>query len=143
MTSATRSGRPLADVDAQRTWTLAEANAALPEAVQRIEQVAEMRRDLVAIVRDLNLAGESDLGGVPEAKALEARIDDAMTWFAATGIQVKSIAPALLDFPALTADGPTLLCWLEGEDAIAFHHDPLLGFAGREPVDGIRWPGSA
>lgn len=126
-----------------RTWTLEEANAALPEAVKRVEEVAGMRRDLVSLVRDINLGEPSELGGVAEAKALEARIDDAMSWFSLEGIQVKSVAPALLDFPAVTADGRTLLCWLEGEREIGWHHDPLLGFAGREPVDGIQWPEGA
>ncbi len=123
-----------------RTWTLDEANAALPEAAKRLEEVAGMRRDLVTIVAAVNAGEPCELGGVPEAKALEARIDDAMGWFSAEGIQVKGVAPGLLDFPALTADGITLLCWLEGETRIAWHHDPLQGYAGREPIDDVTWP---
>lgn len=123
-----------------RNWTLDEANAVLPEAVKRIDEVADMRRDLVTLVQAINAREESELGGVAEAKALEARIDDSMAWFSVEGIQVKSIAPALLDFPAVTAHGVTLLCWLEGEREIAWHHDAVLGFAGREPVDQIEWP---
>ncbi len=124
----------------QRTWTLEEACSVLPEATKRIDEIAAMRRDMVSLVRDLNADGASPLGGVPEAKALEARLDEALGWFHGQGIQVKGIAPALLDFPARTAQGITLLCWLEGETSIEFHHDPVAGFAGREPVTTIVWP---
>ena len=116
-----------------RTFTPAEANDLLPEARQRLERVVGMTRELHELARAVN-AGESGQGGVPEAKALEARIDEALGWFREEGIQVKGIAPALLDFPA-ELDGETvLLCWREGEDEITTYHPLETGYLGRQPL---------
>ena len=116
-----------------RTFTLTEANDLLPEARERLERVVAMTRELHELARAVN-AGESGQGGVPEAKALEARIDEALGWFRDAGIQVKGIAPALLDFPA-EVDGQTvLLCWREGEDEITTFHPLETGYIGRQPL---------
>lgn len=76
-----------------------------------------------------------------EAKAAEASADEQLGWFHRQGIQVKGIAPALLDFPARAVrDGATvhvLLCWREGEDDIAAFHPPETGYLGREPLDRL------
>ncbi len=52
---------------------------------------------------------------------------------------MKGLEPALVDFPALAADGVVLLCWREGEDRIGWYHDPDAGFAGRRPLEGLEW----
>lgn len=116
-----------------RTFTPAEANTVLPEARERLGRVVDMTRDLHELARAVN-AGDEGRGGVPEAKALEARIDEALGWFREAGIQVKGIAPALLDFPA-EIDGETvLLCWREGEDEITTYHPLETGYIGRRPL---------
>lgn len=116
-----------------RTFTPTEANDLLPEARERLDRVVGMTRQLHELARAMN-AGESGQGGVPEAKALEARIDEELGWFRDEGIQVKGIAPALLDFPA-EIDGETvLLCWREGEDEITTYHPLETGYIGRRPL---------
>lgn len=117
-----------------RIFTLAEANDLLPEARRRLGKVGEMQKDMAILVADLQLMGHSELGGLAEAKAYEARIDHALGWFERQGIRVKSLAPGMLDFPARGANGLTLLCWHDGEESITHQHHPSAGFSGRQPI---------
>ena len=119
------------------TFTFDEASALLPEAQRRIGEVAGLVAELQRLARTLEAGGASGTE-LPDAKALEARIDEALGWFQARSIQVKGVAPALLDFPARGVIGgqevEVLLCWREGEDAIAWYHPPETGYLGREPI---------
>lgn len=118
----------------EQLFTLDQARELLPEARRRIAEIAEMAAELQRHSRELQRPG-----AVAEAKGLEAHIDDRLGWFRERGIQVKGIAPALLDFPAeATVDGETrevLLCWREGEPTITHLHDPDAGYLGRRPMD--------
>ncbi|MDP9022664.1 MAG: DUF2203 domain-containing protein [Actinomycetota bacterium] len=121
----------------ERTFTLEEARTLLPEARARIRTVAALTseaRQLERALRDNRPAA----GGVPELKALDARVHDELSWFAEHGVQVKGIAPALLDFPARAVQGVVLLCWLEGEDDLAWYHPVETGFLGRAPIAELR-----
>ena len=119
------------------TFTFEEASALLPEAQRRIGEVAGLVAELQQLARALE-AGSASGSTLPDAKALEARIDEALAWFQTNGVQVKGVAPALLDFPARAVVGgeevDVLLCWREGEDAIAWYHPPETGYLGREPI---------
>jgi hypothetical protein len=113
------------------------AAALLPEARERIGAVAERSAELQRLALTIRAGGEAE-GDVPRAKALEARLDEDLGWFRDQGIQVKGVAPALLDFPArAVADGQeqvVLLCWREGEDALAWYHPVETGYLGRAPI---------
>lgn len=120
------------------TYTLTQARALLPEARRRVAELA----GTVAQLQRLTQAANADApppGAVPDAKAAEARADEQLAWFRERGVQVKGVAPALLDFPAVaTRDGArveVLLCWLEGEDDLEHFHPLDVGFIGREHVD--------
>jgi hypothetical protein len=119
-----------------RTFTIDEARALLPELRGRAEQVISVRADLVELAGDLARGIPSPLGGRAEAKALEARLDDLLSWFRSRGIEVKGWAPLLLDFPGEIDGEPALLCWLEGDAELAWYHRPDHGFAGRRRLPG-------
>jgi hypothetical protein len=118
-------------------FTYESAAALLPEARTRIGELAEMSARLQRLALAIR-ADDAEEGDVPRAKALEARLDDELGWFSDRGIQVKGVAPALLDFPARAViDGEevvVLLCWREGEDALAWYHPVELGYLGRAPI---------
>ena len=118
-------------------FTYESAAALLPEARERIEAVTERSAELQRLALAIR-TGDDDEGDVPRAKALEARIDEDLGWFRDQGIEVKGVAPALLDFPArAVADGEeqvVLLCWREGEDALAWYHPVETGYLGRAPI---------
>ncbi len=99
-----------------------------------IAELIELRADLAELRADLDEAGASPLGGVPEAKALEARIYAILEGLAAAGAQVKGFAPVLLDFPGERDGRPVLWCWLEGDEDIVWYHRTDCGFPGRRRI---------
>jgi hypothetical protein len=118
----------------ERTFSADEARELIPEVRGRIDAIVAARADLTELVYDLRTGGTSPLGGTPEAKACEARIGEAVGWFATHGIEVKGIAPVLVDFPSFQEGQSVRLCFLEGETELAWYHRTELGFAGRRPL---------
>jgi hypothetical protein len=118
-----------------RTFTLAEARYLMPELLARADELIEVRADLVEVQAALAAGSTSPLGGLPEAKGFQAQLSEIVGWFSATGLEVKGIAPLLLDFPSQLAGETVLLCWLEGERELAWYHPLAYGFAGRRRIE--------
>jgi hypothetical protein len=114
-------------------FTVDEARALIPTLVEHVRGLVGLRADLAEAQAALQ-RGQEPVGGLPEVKALEARLQEAVDWFTEQGIQVKGIAPVIVDFPSLLDGEPVLLCWLEGERSLDWYHPPELGFAGRRPL---------
>ncbi len=129
-----------------RTFTSAEANAALAELRPVVERMVEHRRRLEEAQRQheelvVSITGNggdlrpSDLheaaAALEQAAAVVAecvqRINDA-------GALVKDLDEGLIDFPARRGGEVVLLCWRLGEDEIGFWHGLEEGFAGRKPL---------
>jgi hypothetical protein len=114
-----------------QVYTVEEARAVLASLQPVIAALIETRADtaeLAAAVRD---GAETTLGGLPELKAAQARFDELLSKLAAADLQIKGVAPLLLDFPADLDGVPVLLCWLEGDRDLAWYHRVDLGFPGR------------
>ncbi|MEV7011440.1 DUF2203 domain-containing protein [Streptosporangium sp. NPDC051022] len=118
-----------------KIFTVEEARALLPALLERADEFVSLRGDLAELAQDLREHGRSDRGGLPEAKALEARLDEILGWFETQGIEIKGIAPLLADFPAVLDGVSVRLCWLEGDRELAWYHRSDTGFAGRRPLD--------
>lgn len=123
-----------------RRFSYADAAALLPQVRHVAADIVEVRAELAELSSALNDGEESPLGGVAEAKALEARLHELLSWFAANGIEVKGAAPLIVDFPGSLLGADVLLCWLEGETELAWYHRPELGFLGRRrlPPEAMR-----
>lgn len=119
-----------------RLFSVHEARALLPEVHRRVAALIEARADLTELSFDLHRSGSSSLGGIAEMKALQARLDDMLEWFRGQGIEIKGVAPFLLDFPAELDGVSVRLCWLEGEPALDWYHRSDLGIAGRRQLPG-------
>jgi len=121
-----------------RVFTLDEARALVPEVLSRAAELVAVRADLVDLQTALDHGVPSPLGALPEAKGLEARLSELLSWFPEQGLDVKGVAPLLVDFPARLNGETVLLCWLEGEHELGWYHKPEHGFAGRRviPVPG-------
>ncbi|WP_046469078.1 DUF2203 domain-containing protein [Allosalinactinospora lopnorensis] len=120
-----------------RIFTLAEARALIPEVRERVSELVTLRADFAELAADLDPqrgGGESALGGRAELKAMEARVSELQAWFPEQGIEVKGLAPVLIDFPALLDGISVRLCWLEGEFELAWYHRSDLGFIARRPL---------
>ena len=118
----------------ERTFTLNEAQALLPELQEVASDIVTVRADLMELQTALTQGQPSPLGGRAEVKALEARMSELLSWFPMQGVQIRGWAPLLLDFPSQLDGVDVLLCWLEGDTAIAWYHRPEHGFAGRRPL---------
>ncbi|HEV2993624.1 MAG TPA: DUF2203 domain-containing protein, partial [Acidimicrobiia bacterium] len=115
-----------------RYWTLDEALAALPEVrvlVGRLrELVAAARPDPARAAGNGAPSGNGQGGTAGELRRALATLTD-------QGIVVRDPGRGLIDFPARSPSGRDyLLCWLDGEDTIAWWHWPDAGFAGRTPL---------
>lgn len=113
-------------------FTVAEARAELARLRPVLTEVVSLRADAVELSAALGPGGPpSPLGGLPELKAAQARLDELMTAVQQTGAELKGFAPLLVDFPADFDGVPVLLCWLEGDAELSWYHRVDLGFAGR------------
>ena len=113
-------------------FTPSQARSELTRLRPLLDDIVVVRADLVELAAALATGGEpTALGGLPESKAAEARLNELMTEVQQTGAELKGIAPLLVDFPADFDGVPVLLCWLEGEPELGWYHRLDLGFAGR------------
>ncbi|MEO3870067.1 DUF2203 domain-containing protein [Nonomuraea sp. B12E4] len=117
-----------------RIFTVDEARSLLPGLMEEAREVISARADLAEITADRQIRGISERGGLPELKAHEARIQDILSGWTERGIEVKGIAPVLIDFPAVLDGEDVRLCWIEGEPELGWYHRADLGFAGRRPL---------
>lgn len=125
-------------MDEARSFTLARARELMPEVLRYGNDLVEVRADLVELQAALAKGERTSLGGLPEAKACQARLSELLAWFPAQGLDLKGFAPLLLDFPAELAGEAVLLCWLEGEPELGWYHKLAHGFAGRRRIPAGR-----
>ncbi|MSQ11781.1 MAG: DUF2203 family protein [Dehalococcoidia bacterium] len=127
-------------------FTVDEAHALLPwltEQLARLVPLLEERERLRAEVARAQMRVRTN-GGSPHAgeeaarlKELEAassRADGLLKEVAEKGIVLRDPARGLVDFPSLREGREIHLCWLKGEECIAFWHEVDAGFAGRQPL---------
>jgi hypothetical protein len=129
-----------------RTFTPAEANAALDEIRPIAERMVAHRRALLeAQIKQAQLvtriAGnggdftpEEVRGAAEEVKREVDGIAECIRRINELGVEVKDLDEGLLDFPARRRDEDVLLCWKVGEPEVAFWHGLEEGFAGRKPL---------
>jgi hypothetical protein len=117
----------------ERSWTVQEANAALPWVSEVVARAQELWDDYRAHAsRRTKLVRQNGHGLVP---ADPAPIRSCVDELAAKGIVLRDIERGLIDFPARAPSGRWYwLCWLAGEDAVEWWHWPDDGFAGRTPL---------
>lgn len=116
------------------SFSLTEAREAIEQVRPRLDEIVESRADLTEMRIDLATGGASRLGGLAEAKALEARIFALLEQLDAQGFEVKGYAPLLLDLPGERDGVPVRWCWLEGDDSLDWYHRLDCGFAGRRRI---------
>jgi hypothetical protein len=121
-----------------RHYTLEEANASLAWVQEAIASLREARQGLSdeEAREALAEAGPQNGGGDPGRVVSEAflQLRAALAQFQEADVVLRDLDRGLVDFPAIRGDREVYLCWLEGEDEIAYWHDLEAGFAGREPL---------
>ncbi|GLZ35118.1 hypothetical protein Lesp02_73050 [Lentzea sp. NBRC 105346] len=114
-------------------FTVDEARDELARLRPVLDEFISLRADAAELAAALQ-GGETQLGGLPEWKAAQARLDELMETIQATGAELKGWAPLLVDFPAELDGVPVLLCWLEGDPELTWYHRTDLGFPGRRRI---------
>jgi hypothetical protein len=129
------------------SWTLASANAALPEVRRLLAQARERAaalRDLQANLNDLRIVhGDQVLSpagtGHAEFAALLERFNaeregylGLVQEFGRLGVELKDVEQGLVDFRGKVGTRDAYLCWKEGEEAVEHWHALDSGFAGRK-----------
>ena len=112
-------------------FTVDEARAEIVRLLPVLEEIVTLRGDAAELAAQQAGAAPSTLGGLPELKAAQARLDELLTRVQDSGAALKGLAPLLVDFPSEIDGVPVLLCWLEGDAALEWYHRADLGFAGR------------
>ena len=133
-----------------KTFTIAEANALLPQVIELVQQLQGLQRSIVETNRQLDelVAKVSQGNGYP-IQSLKARIQEltkhqlqlieafqsALQSLGDLGCELKDLAMGLVDFYGVR-DGETIyLCWKIGEEQIRFWHTLESGYAGRQPLE--------
>jgi arsenite methyltransferase len=113
-------------------FTVDEAVAELQRMLPVLDEIVALRADAAELAAAAAPGGRAtSLGATPELKAAQARLDELLTQVQGTGVELKGLAPLLVDFPSELDGTDVLLCWLEGDRALAWYHRADLGFAGR------------
>ncbi len=126
----------------QRTYTVAEANALLPDVRHLVKQILEARARVIQLQPDLwPTVQKAVFNGGSKAASRAIRhiiaIQQALRMLQESNIVVKDVNTGLIDFPALRDGQLVYLCWQYDEPAIEFWHDIDSGYAGRQPIDEL------
>jgi hypothetical protein len=128
-----------------RLFTPEEATAELP----RVREELERMRECLAFLRRASMTAghgveiETERQADPETQRYHwalGRLEAAQRRLAEHGIEIRDVDRGLVDFPARHGAQVVLLCWLEGEDSVAFFHDAASGFGGRRPIAELDGP---
>lgn len=126
-------------------FTLDEAQALLPKVRQQLTLLREIRRRIVAQQAKVDIE-EMTAGGAPDPRRIQgllAAIDTdvqafhkALEGFQALGCELKDLERGLVDFYSMRGNEVVFLCWMDGEESIAWWHPLDSGVKGRRPIDG-------
>lgn len=123
---------------APRRWfTPSEANDLLPELLPLVSALAEglERAEEVQALYEASTDVQSRWDIARDLQELQDANRETLDRLQAHGVELKGVAPALLDFPALRDGREVVLCWRQGEEQVGHWHPVHTGFRGREPID--------
>ena len=123
----------------KRYFTLEEANQCIPELIDEISLLREIRAQLSALHAEITplLEVVSSNGGskhTPDLLKSTERFQEILDRIEARGCHLKGLDPGLVDFPHLRNGKEVYLCWRMGEKRIRYWHEIEDGFEGRQPL---------
>ncbi len=122
-----------------RHYSLEEALEALPvvtRLLQRMRRARELLTDSEAR-EALAEAAPSNGGGAPGRVVSEGflELQESLVDLRELDVVLRDLERGLVDFPSYRGGREVYLCWEEGEEEIAYWHEPDAGFSGRRPLD--------
>ncbi len=126
---------------AEKQFTPAQANAALPLVRQIVSDLVEHHARLVELVAAYQKQKtdpdvlQSVLNDTRHAMASTTQQrDGCVAELTELGIILRDAATGLVDFPGEIDGERVLLCWRHGEPRVEWWHRESEGFAGRKPL---------
>jgi hypothetical protein len=138
---------------ARRTFTVGEANAALPLVRAIVADLAGLSREVIerrqrlALLSEGRAAQRGDLYReelVQIAEELDKdsrRLREYVGELRDLGVEPTSGPEGLVDFPAVVGGRRVYLCWKLGEPEVRYWHELDAGFRERRPLAVIRAAG--
>jgi hypothetical protein len=132
-----------------RFFTVEEANELVAALEIEFGRVAQVRAEIAPLIESLGpdaamailQRGDEGPAGrealATRLRSLAAEITAAVERVNELGCLVKDLDLGLVDFHALVAGQPVLLCWQYGEPAVTHWHGIEEGFANRRPIEGV------
>jgi hypothetical protein len=124
---------PIVFTPAEARRLLAQVRPAVAEMVQAYRRLQELAPMLEALADKTGGNGGSRLAA--ETVRWMQLMQESLTTIRSEGILVKDLSLGLLDFPSLRQGRVVFLCWMHGEDEIAFWHEEDAGLPGRQPIE--------
>jgi hypothetical protein len=136
----------MSQIRRRKTFTLQEANAALPLVRAIVEDLAEASRDVVerrerlsyligGRGRDAHDPYREELAQIEEELERQGeQLQEYVQELRDLGVEPKSATEGLIDFPSILDGRLVYLCWKLGEPEVLHWHELDAGFAGRQPL---------
>jgi len=131
----------------RRTFSVDEANAALPEIRRLTERIVERSRRLPELHEELRIrtyrsrrpgATEGDREAATFAAAdlrrAEADLTEDFRELGRAGVELKDAIGGVVDFPSVREGRLVELCWRVGEPEVSHWHPVGGGYRGRQPL---------
>ena len=130
----------------QHYFTLEEARSLLPWLREKLSETSvrqERARTIQARMEELVWKSKGNGGAqvdkeiselVKELEEARRHMQAALADISQRGIIVRDLARGLVDFPSQRDGRGIYLCWVMGEEEIAYWHDMDKGFASRQPL---------
>ena len=132
----------------RRHFTLEEANELLSWLQETLAGVMPLRDELAGRQEELlsllrNRRGNGASSKEREATELQRTVDRItrqvqrrLREISDKGIIVRDLGRSLVDFPSYREGREVYLCWIRGEEQIAYWHETNVGYGSRQPLMG-------
>jgi hypothetical protein len=129
----------MSDDPAKKYFTLADANTALQVIRPLVEEMINLRQEILRQQPQARSVVEKSPGngGGKAALSLEADyqlLDALVRRILEQGVLLRDLNTGLLDFPCLRDGREVYLCWRYNEPEVLFWHETHAGFSGRQPL---------
>jgi hypothetical protein len=120
-----------------KTFTLEEANALVPQINELLDEMTNLRDQIVSMGSALqsvlqHAGGNGGSKAGSEYVLLLQRFNASLSFIQELGCELKDLDQGLIDFPSYRDGKLVYLCWKRGEPRVEFWHDIEAGFAGRQ-----------
>ena len=122
-----------------KTFTLAEANALIPQLEELLREMIVLRDSLMTMGASLQpmllrAGGNGGSKAGSEYVLTMQRFNACLSVFQDLGCELKDLDDGLVDFPSYRQGQLIYLCWKRGEDRIEWWHTMEAWFSGRQPL---------